>query len=217
VVPEGCSADVNLRATANAVGESIVKHTTVCPLLQQVHKEDDELFEAKMVASGAERTAEAYFELAKRAADRGQVDKAIAAYNQAIRINPEYANAYNNLGSALLSKGDLDAAIAAFREAIRIDPLSMPKRKQPRQYAQVQGRFGCGHRCVQPGNQDQPRVCGCVWGWWPCGGNSGGRGQLGGIQLTLSLPPHRVFVLFSEANNEKVLFVFIDDWKYLFF
>ncbi len=54
--------------------------------------------------------------------DEGKLDEAIAAYRQAIRIKPDYADAYSNLGAALLEQGKLDDAIAAFRQAIRIKP-----------------------------------------------------------------------------------------------
>lgn len=37
--------------------------------------------------------------------DIGRVDEAIAAYQQAIRLKPDYANAHYNLGIALKTKG----------------------------------------------------------------------------------------------------------------
>ena len=53
---------------------------------------------------------------------RGDYDRAIADYGEAIRINPKFALAYNNRGDAWRHKGDLDRAIADFDEAIRLDP-----------------------------------------------------------------------------------------------
>jgi len=49
-------------------------------------------------------------------------DHAIADFNAAININPNFAAAYNNRGSAVQAKGDYDRAIADYSEAIRIDP-----------------------------------------------------------------------------------------------
>jgi len=49
-------------------------------------------------------------------------DRAIADYNEAIRLDPTYANMYNNRGNAWGAKGDYDRAIADFNEAIRLDP-----------------------------------------------------------------------------------------------
>jgi tetratricopeptide (TPR) repeat protein len=86
-------------------------------------KAQDKKHEAKMVAGGgSERTAEDYFDLGTAAFGRGRVDKAIAAYREAIRMNPDYFGAHCNLGLALQGKGDLDGAIAAYRDAIRINP-----------------------------------------------------------------------------------------------
>ena len=43
----------------------------------------------------------------------GQLDEAIAAYRQAIRLKPDYAEAHSNLGNALKDMGQLDEAIAS--------------------------------------------------------------------------------------------------------
>ena len=93
IVPESRMSGVNVKATVNAQGHSIVKHRTVCPLLQAVYEEGGE-HEEKMEASGGERTVEAYFELAMKAGQRGQLDKAIAAFNEVIQIDPEDVNAH---------------------------------------------------------------------------------------------------------------------------
>jgi tetratricopeptide (TPR) repeat protein len=121
-VPEGRSSDANMIATTDGQGHSIVNHRTVCPLLQEAYEEEAK-HEAKMVAGGEEeRTADAYFRLAIGAAQRGQVEKAIAAYREAINVDPEHALAYCNLGIVLKAKGDLEAAVDAYNQAIRIKP-----------------------------------------------------------------------------------------------
>jgi tetratricopeptide (TPR) repeat protein len=53
---------------------------------------------------------------------KGDLDRAIADYNEAIRLDPKFAHAYNNRGNAYRDKGDLDRAIADFNETIRLDP-----------------------------------------------------------------------------------------------
>jgi tetratricopeptide (TPR) repeat protein len=50
-----------------------------------------------------------------------QYDRAIADFNQAIRLDPDSIFALNNRGAAYARKGQYDDAIADFNEAIRID------------------------------------------------------------------------------------------------
>jgi tetratricopeptide (TPR) repeat protein len=53
---------------------------------------------------------------------KGQYDRAIADYNEAIRIDPDFAFAYCNRGLARGNKREYDRAIADFEQAIRLDP-----------------------------------------------------------------------------------------------
>jgi len=48
--------------------------------------------------------------------------KAIAHYDEAIRVDPKFANPYIGRGNAYQSKNDYDRAIADYDEAIRLDP-----------------------------------------------------------------------------------------------
>jgi len=53
---------------------------------------------------------------------KGQVDDAIAQYEKAVEIYPNYVAAHYNLGNALLQKGQLDKALAQYEKAVEIDP-----------------------------------------------------------------------------------------------
>ncbi len=53
---------------------------------------------------------------------KGSLDEAIAAYRQAIALEPNSAEAHGNLGNALKGKRQFEGAIAAFRQAIALDP-----------------------------------------------------------------------------------------------
>ncbi len=53
---------------------------------------------------------------------KGDLDRAIADYNEALRLNPQFANAFNNRANDWNNKGDLDHAIADYNEAIRLNP-----------------------------------------------------------------------------------------------
>jgi len=54
--------------------------------------------------------------------EQGQFDEAIAAFEEAIRLDPDYALAHYNLGRAYYLQGQMEQAAAAFEEAIQIDP-----------------------------------------------------------------------------------------------
>ena len=54
--------------------------------------------------------------------DQGKLDEAVAAYREAIRLEPNHAQAYSSLVRALKVQGKLDEAVAAYREAIRLKP-----------------------------------------------------------------------------------------------
>jgi tetratricopeptide (TPR) repeat protein len=53
---------------------------------------------------------------------QGNYDQAIAAYTEALSMNPGYAAAYNNRGIAYRNKGHNDRAIADFTKLLEIDP-----------------------------------------------------------------------------------------------
>lgn len=78
--------------------------------------------------------ASAYYHRGSRKDDLDDEDGAIADFNQAIKLKPDYAPAYNNRGIVKGKKGDLDGAIADFNRAIALDPNS-DKAYQNRGYA----------------------------------------------------------------------------------
>ena len=53
---------------------------------------------------------------------KGSVDEAIAHFQQALQIKPDYAKARFNFGNALLLKGSVDEAIAHYQIALQINP-----------------------------------------------------------------------------------------------
>ena len=48
-------------------------------------------------------------------ADKGEYDRAIQDYDEALRLDPSQAVAYNNRGNAYIDKGDFDRAIADYQ------------------------------------------------------------------------------------------------------
>ena len=53
---------------------------------------------------------------------KGLWDRAIADYDEAIRLNPDLAETFNNRGNAYYYKGQLDRALEDYDEAIRLKP-----------------------------------------------------------------------------------------------
>jgi len=53
---------------------------------------------------------------------KGDFDRAIADFDQALKLDPKDGGAYSNRGLARSCKGDFDGAIADFDQAIELDP-----------------------------------------------------------------------------------------------
>ena len=62
------------------------------------------------------------FERGERAVSEAKYDDAIAAFRQALAVDPEYADGLNELGVAEAAKGDLEHAAEHFQQAINIAP-----------------------------------------------------------------------------------------------
>lgn len=62
------------------------------------------------------------FEQGKEALEQEDYDFAIAAFTEAIQVNPKHAKSYAERANAYGKNGDLDRAIADCNQALRIDP-----------------------------------------------------------------------------------------------
>ncbi len=63
--------------------------------------------------------------------EQGRLQEAIAEYDEAIRLDPEYADAYINRGVAYFNLGQLERAIRDFDEAILLKPPGCQGLQQP--------------------------------------------------------------------------------------
>jgi hypothetical protein len=68
--------------------------------------------------------SDARYALARQYAARGQTERAIALYQEVLRLDPTNASAQNDLGVALQTRGKRAEAEAAYRRAIALDPFS---------------------------------------------------------------------------------------------
>ncbi|NJR21811.1 MAG: tetratricopeptide repeat protein [Richelia sp. CSU_2_1] len=75
---------------------------------------------SELVAAGLK--ADDFYIQGMDLAEKGDYRGAIAAYDRALRIDPNYALAYNNRGNARSDLGDKQGAIEDFDRALRIDP-----------------------------------------------------------------------------------------------
>lgn len=61
----------------------------------------------------------------------GKLDKGIAQFEKAVKLQPGYVTAWNNLGDAYEKKKDLKSALKAFEEVLLFDPnnkVARPRR-----------------------------------------------------------------------------------------
>jgi tetratricopeptide (TPR) repeat protein len=73
-----------------------------------------------MIAS-AQTTAQDYFERGYEAAEQKDLDKAVASYNEALRLDPFYIDAYYNRGWCYIEMGKNNEAIRDFSKIIELD------------------------------------------------------------------------------------------------
>ena len=63
----------------------------------------------------------------------GRTDEAVQQFQEALRLDPDYAEAHRNFATVLLKIGHRDEAVTHFREALRIKPDDQTVRDQMRQ------------------------------------------------------------------------------------
>jgi tetratricopeptide (TPR) repeat protein len=66
--------------------------------------------------------AEVFNNLGNAYKAKGDRDRAIAVYTEAVRLNPKDSVLFFNRGNAYNAKGDYDRAITDYTEVIRLDP-----------------------------------------------------------------------------------------------
>src|SRR5262245_36142509 len=122
---------VGKEAVVEAVGAVAKEVGAVAKEVGAVAKEDAAVAkEDKVAVSGSNDTEGAttskdpafYLARGERGFRRGDLDRAIADFDAAIRLDPGKAVAYSQRGNAWHSKGDQERALADYEAAIRIDP-----------------------------------------------------------------------------------------------
>ncbi len=68
------------------------------------------------------RTARGFLKRGRLRQARGELDKAISDYDQAVKLDPNYARAYSSRANMRQAAGDLSGAIKDYDRAIKLDP-----------------------------------------------------------------------------------------------
>jgi predicted O-linked N-acetylglucosamine transferase (SPINDLY family) len=82
----------------------------------------DEAILAGQASIALEPTAEAYSVIGYCYHTRGMLEQAIAAYQEAAAVNPNYADAFNNIGACFHGLGRLDEAQIALQQSLALNP-----------------------------------------------------------------------------------------------
>ncbi len=78
--------------------------------------------------TGSTTFANAHYNLGVALAGQGQIEAAIASFQRAAEIKPDFLEAHFNLGNVLAGRGQVDAAVAHFQKALRLAAAQNDKR-----------------------------------------------------------------------------------------
>ncbi|MGB8367760.1 MAG: tetratricopeptide repeat protein [Limisphaerales bacterium] len=118
---ELCAGWRQRRLVLGGLATVILVALILCARTQTMYWRDSETLWNHTLACTSDN-AVAHFYLGKTLFQKGQTDEAIAQYQQALEIKPNYAAAHGNIGNALVRKGQMDEAIAQYQQALQIDP-----------------------------------------------------------------------------------------------
>jgi tetratricopeptide (TPR) repeat protein len=113
------------KRTRCVADKAITEYSSLKDCLERVVTEKSQDQNQAKAAAEAEANQKAYVDAVKEgnaAYLAGGFDKAIASFNEAIRLHPDDASAFNSRGNAYAHKGNLYRAIADYNEAIRLKP-----------------------------------------------------------------------------------------------
>jgi tetratricopeptide (TPR) repeat protein len=96
------------------------------------------------------------FERGVNAEHKGERDEAIAHYEGALKIAPDYYPAHNNLGSLYLGKSDFKSAEAQFRESVRLDQNEAQAYFNLGNVLMLTGRYAESEEVLAAGLQRRP-------------------------------------------------------------
>lgn len=90
----------------------------------KIYRDSDTLWQATIVTNPESWMA--YNNIAISLLQKGKTDEAIAHYNKALELDPNYGEGHYNLANALLRVGRTDEAVAHYEKALEIYPKNIP-------------------------------------------------------------------------------------------
>ncbi|MCC3573324.1 MAG: tetratricopeptide repeat protein [Microcoleus sp. PH2017_40_RAT_O_B] len=115
-------------------------------VLKRIYLEGDEQDRKKVrdsysIVNASFSHAKPHYSLGKVFAKKGEWDKAISSYRQALDLTSDSAEIYQSLGDALVKKSELDEAVIIYQKAIEIQPSLWEVHHNLGDVLQVQGRL----------------------------------------------------------------------------
>ena len=95
---------------------------------KRVEKSKKDLEKLKKAAE-AKKTSKDWIALGSAFADVGRLDDAFAAFDEAVKADPNNPDAWARKGTALHGRGKVSDALAMYRKAVEIKPTSMTGRR----------------------------------------------------------------------------------------
>jgi tetratricopeptide (TPR) repeat protein/Tol biopolymer transport system component len=105
----------------------IDKQETLSAELQQFRAEAEKLLADPLTIdpkAAQAKDAESHYKSGNALFNQGQLDQAIAAYQLAIHLNPDYAEAHHNLGHAYKTQGQFQDALKSFERGRELGGVS---------------------------------------------------------------------------------------------
>lgn len=81
------------------------------------------------MSSDLRRAAEEHFNRGNALDERGDRERAMAEWQEAIHLDPDLASAHYNLGIAYADQQNYDSAVTELREAARLEPFELDSRR----------------------------------------------------------------------------------------
>ncbi|MGP8052597.1 MAG: tetratricopeptide repeat protein [Limisphaerales bacterium] len=118
---ELCAGWRHRRLVLGGLSTVIVAGLIFCARVQTAYWQNSESLWTHTLACTSDNLV-AHNNLGNVLVQKGRVDEAIAHYQTAIQIKPDYEKAYGNLGNALFQKGEVDEAMVQYQKALQIEP-----------------------------------------------------------------------------------------------